>query len=122
MAKQRVIEKPSAVKEVEQWVENLKEEKAAEEKSLEEVEKKISDLLKRPRRTGMSTAAWKLPTISRTRPPKCCGQLADNLADAERAASALKAAGDAMPQEAKDAVERNSPMPRKHAHRRHQAE
>jgi hypothetical protein len=104
VAKQRVIEKPSAVKDVEQWLENLKEEQAAEEKSLEEVEKKISDLLKRPSENWYEHGSLEAADNLKDQTAEMLRQLADNLADAERAASALKAAGDAMPQEARDAV------------------
>jgi hypothetical protein len=103
-AKQRVIEKPSAVKEVEQWMENLKEEKAAEEKSLEEVEKKISDLLKRPSENWYEHGSLEAADNLKDQTAEMLRQLAENLSDAERAASALQATGDSMPQEAKDAV------------------
>jgi hypothetical protein len=103
-ARQRVIEKPSAVKEVEQWMENLKEERAAEEKSLDEVEKKISDLLKRPSENWYEHGSLEAADNLKDQTAEMLRQLAENLSDAERAASALQAAGDAMPQEAKDAV------------------
>lgn len=106
IAKQRVIEKPSAVKEVEQWMENLKQEQAAEEKSLEEVEKKIADMLKRPSENWYEHGSLEAADNLKDQTAEMLRQLADNLADADRAASALQAAGDAMPQEAKDAVGR----------------
>ena len=105
-AKQRMIEKPSAVKEVEKWIEQLKEEQAAEEKSLEEVDKKISDMLKRPSENWYEHGSLEAADNLKDQTAELLRQLADNLADAERAASALKAAGDAMPQEAKDALEK----------------
>ncbi len=104
IAKQRVIERPTAVKEVEQWVENPKEEKAADEKSLEEVEKKISDLLRRPAENWYEHGSLEAADNLKDQTAEMLRQLAENLAGAERAASALKAAGDALPQEAKDAV------------------
>jgi hypothetical protein len=48
LAKPRIIEKPSAVREVEAWVEQLRQEDAVEPKALEEVERKVEELLKRP--------------------------------------------------------------------------
>lgn len=104
VAKQRVIEKPSAVKEVEQWMQNLKQEQAAEEKSLDEVEKKIAEMLQRPAENWYEHGSLEAADNLKDQTAEMLRQLADNLADAERAASALKAAGDAMPQEAKDAV------------------
>lgn len=106
LAKQRVIEKPSAVKEVEKWMENLKQEQAAEEKSLDEVEKKIADMLKRPAENWYEHGSLEAADNLKDQTAEQLRQLAENLGDAERAASALKAAGDAMPQEAKDAVGR----------------
>jgi hypothetical protein len=103
-ARQRVIEKPSAVKEVEQWMENLKEEKAAEEKSLDEVEKKISDMLKRPSENWYEHGSLEAADNLKDQTAEMLRQLAENLSDVERAASALQAAGDSMPQEAIDAV------------------
>jgi hypothetical protein len=103
-AKQRVIEKPSSVKEIEQWVENLKQEQAAEEKSLDELEKKIEEMLKRPAENWYEHGSLEAADNLKDQTAEMLRQLADNLADAERAASALKAAGDAMPQEAKEAV------------------
>lgn len=104
VAKPRVIEKPTAVKDIEQWVQDLKQEKAAEEKSLEEVEKKIADMLKRPAENWYEHGSLEAADNLKEQTTEMLRQLADNLADAERAASALKAAGDSMPQEAKDAI------------------
>ena len=104
VAKARVIEKPSAVKEVEKWVENLKKEQAAEENSLEDVEKKIADMLKRPSENWYEHGSLEAADNLKEQTAEMLRQLADNLADADRAASALQAAGDAMPQEARDSV------------------
>lgn len=103
-AKARVIEKPSAVRDVEKWMENLKKEQAAEEKSLEDVEKKIAEMLKRPAENWYEHGSLEAADNLKEQTAEMLRQLADNLADAERAASALQAAGDAMPQEARDAV------------------
>jgi hypothetical protein len=47
-ARARLIEKPAAVREVESWLEQLKQEEVVEDSSLEEVEQKIEELLRRP--------------------------------------------------------------------------
>ncbi|MFZ4765240.1 MAG: hypothetical protein ACOYMN_09840 [Roseimicrobium sp.] len=104
LAKQRVIEKPSAVKEVENWMQSLKQEQAAEEKSLDEVEKKIAEMLQRPAENWYEHGSLEAADNLKDQTAEMLRQLAENLGDAERAASALKAAGDAMPQEARDAV------------------
>lgn len=98
------IEKPTAVLDVEKWVQELRREDAANEKSLEDVEKKIADLLQRPTENwyehGSLEAAGNLKeqTASELR------ELAENLADAERAASAMQAMGDSIPQAVKDSL------------------
>lgn len=103
-AKKHVIEKPTAVMDVEKWVQELRREESANEKSLEDVEKKIADLLQRPSENwyehGSLEAAGNLKeqTASELR------ELAENLADAERAASAMQAMGDTMPQAVKDSL------------------
>ncbi|HSJ03459.1 MAG TPA: hypothetical protein VK956_13445 [Verrucomicrobium sp.] len=103
-AKKRVIEKPSAVKEVEQWVENLRKEQAVEEESLKEVEKKVAELLQRPSENWYEHGSLEAAGNLKEQTSEMLRELSENLSDAERAASALQAAGDAFPQEAKDAV------------------
>ncbi len=103
-SKKHVIEKPTAVMDVEKWVQELRREESADEKSLEDVEKKIADLLQRPSENwyehGSLEAAGNLKeqTASELR------ELAENLADAERAASAMQAMGDSIPQAVKDSL------------------
>ena len=105
--KKHVIEKPTAVMDVEKWVEELRRDESANEKSLEDVEKKIADLLQRPSENwyehGSLEAAGNLKeqTASELR------ELAENLADAERAASTMQAMGDTMPQAVKDSLSKN---------------
>jgi len=103
ITKQRVIEKPSDVKQVEQWIENLRKEEATEEKSLEEVEKKIAEMLQRPSENWYEHGSLEAAGNLKDQMTEMLRELSENLADATRAALALQAAGDAMPQEAKDA-------------------
>jgi hypothetical protein len=104
IAKQRVIEKPSDVKQVEQWIENLRKEEATEEKSLDEVEKKIAEMLQRPSENWYEHGSLEAAGNLKDQTMEMLRELSENLADAARAASALQAAGDALPQEAKDAI------------------
>ncbi len=102
--KKRIIEKPSAVKDVEQWVKELREEQAVEEKSTEEVEKKIADLLKRPAENWYEHGSLEAAGNLKEQTAAELRELASNLADAQRAASALQAMGDSAPQAVKDSL------------------
>lgn len=103
ITKQRVIEKPSDVKQVEQWIENLRKEEATEEKSLDEVEKKIAEMLQRPSENWYEHGSLEAAGNLKDQMTEMMRELSENLADAIRASLALQAAGDALPQEAKDA-------------------
>ncbi len=102
--KKHVIEKPSAVKDVEKWVEELRKEKAADEESLKEVENKVADLLQRPMENWYEHGSLEAAGNLKEQTVESLKELTENLASAERSASALAAAGDALPQAAKDAL------------------
>lgn len=104
IAKQRVIEKPSDVKQVEQWIENMRKEEAVLEKSLDEVEKKIAEMMQRPSENWYEHGSLEAAGNLKDQTMENLRELSENLADATRAAAALQAAGDALPQEAKDAI------------------
>lgn len=104
IAKKRVIEKPSAVKDVEKWIEEVRKENATDEKSLEETQEKIAELLKRPAENWYEHGSLEAAGNLKDQTADQFRDLAQNLADAERAASALQSAGDALPQAAKDAL------------------
>lgn len=98
------IEKPSSVKDVEQWVEQLRKEKAADEKSLEDLEKKINDLLQRPSENWYEHGSLEAADNLKEQTEGELRQLADNMADAERAASALQAMGENASPDVKKAL------------------
>ncbi len=102
--KKRIIEKPSAVKDVEQWVQELRKEEAVEEKSAEEVDKKIADLLKRPAENWYEHGSLEAAGNLKEQTAAELRELAENLADGQRAASALQAMGDSVPQAVKDSL------------------
>ena len=104
--KKRLVQEPTAVKEVKQWLDNIREEKAVEEKSVEEVEKKIAELLQRPAENWYEHGSLEAAGNLKDQTAEMLRELSQNLADAERAASALQAAGDALPQEAKESIAR----------------
>lgn len=102
--KKRIIEKPSAVKDVEQWVQELRKEQVVEEKSAEEVDKKIADLLKRPAENWYEHGSLEAAGNLKEQTAAELRELAENLADGQRAASALQAMGDSVPQAVKDSL------------------
>jgi hypothetical protein len=102
--KKRIVQEPTEVKEVKQWMENLQKEEAVEEESVEEVEKKIAELLQRPAENWYEHGSLEAAGNLRDQTAEMLRELSQNLADAERAASALQAAGDALPQEARESL------------------
>ncbi len=99
-----VIEKPSSVKEVEKWIEKLRKEKAVDEKSLDDLEKKIADLLQRPSENWYEHGSLEAADNLKEQTEGELRKMADNLADAERAASALQAMGESAPEAVKQAL------------------
>lgn len=99
-----VIEKPSAVKDVEQWVEQLRKEKAVDEKSLEDLEKKIADLLQRPSENWYEHGSLEAADNLKEQTEGQLREMQDNLADAQRAASALQSMGENATPEVKDSL------------------
>lgn len=107
IVKRRIIEKPSAVKDVEKWVEEVRKEKAVDEESLEKTEEKIAELLKRPAENWYEHGSLEAAGNLKDQTADQFRELSQNLAEAERAASALKSAGDSLPQAAKDALSKS---------------
>lgn len=101
----RVIEKPTAVKEVEKWMEQVREEEAVSEVSVEAVEEKMAELLRRPAENWYEHGSLEAAGNLKEQTAEMLRELAQNLADAERAASALQVAGAGLPQAAKEALE-----------------
>ncbi len=102
----RVIEPPSALREVQDWIDNVKKKDAVSEDSIREVEEKVAELLQRPAQNWYEHASLEAAEHLRDLTAQDLQQLAQNLTDAERAASALaaSAAGVGLPQAAKDSL------------------
>ncbi len=102
----RVIEPPSALREVQDWIDNVKKQEAVSEDSVNEIEEKVAELLQRPAQNWYEHASLEAAEHLRDITAQDLQQLTQNLADAERAASALaaSAAGAGLPQAAKDAL------------------
>jgi hypothetical protein len=103
----RVIEPPSALQEVQAWLDNVKKNDAANPESIEQVEEKMAELLQRPAQNWYEHASLEAADHLRDVTAADLQQLAQNLADAERATNALaaSAAGSGLPQAAKDSLQ-----------------
>lgn len=106
-AKPRIIEPPSALKEVQTWLDNVKKNEAANPESIDQVEEKMAELLQRPAQNWYEHASLEAADHLRDVTAADLQQLAQNIADAERAANALaaSASGSGLPQAAKDSLE-----------------
>lgn len=102
-AQQRMIEKPTAVAQVEELLEELRKEDAVEQASLEEVEKKVAELMQRPAENWYEHGTLEAAANLQEQTAEGLKQLSKNLVEAERAASAL-AQGEGLPQAAKDSL------------------
>jgi hypothetical protein len=104
--KPRIIEPPSALQEVQAWLDNVKKNDAANPESIEQVEEKMAELLQRPAQNWYEHASLEAADHLRDVTAADLQQLAQNLADAERATNALaaSAAGSGLPQAAKDSL------------------
>ncbi|MCB1225643.1 MAG: hypothetical protein KDK99_07545 [Verrucomicrobiales bacterium] len=99
----RTIEKPAALREVEQWIDQVKEEDAVAEESAEEVEKEMQELLQRPATDWYEHAALEAADQLREMTAQDLEQLSQNLAAAEQASSAL-AQGHGLPNGLKESL------------------
>jgi len=103
----RVIEKPSAALQVQKWLDQLREKKAADEKSIQEVEKKIADILRRPAENWYEHGSLEAAGNLKEQTAESLREMSRNVEEAERAASSLAQAGNSLPQAAKEALEKN---------------
>lgn len=103
-AKQRTIEKPAALEDVEKWLEQLRKQDAADEESLKEVEEKVAELLQKPAENWYEHGTLEAADHLKEQTTDMLRDLARNLTEAERAAAALEAAGQALPKATRDAL------------------
>jgi hypothetical protein len=103
----RIIEPPSALKEVQAWIDEVKKNDSVNPESIDQVEDKIAELLQRPAQNWYEHASLEAADNLRDVTASDLQQLAQNLAEAERTASALasSASGSGLPQAAKDSLE-----------------
>lgn len=93
LAKPRLIEKPSAVTQVEEWLETLREKEAADPQSLDEVEKQIEDLIHRPQDQWYEHASLEAADHLRNETGKALQELGAQMEQSRSSLAALAEAG-----------------------------
>jgi hypothetical protein len=103
----RLIEPPSALQDVRTWIDEAKKNHAVSQDSTEQVEEKLAELLQRPAQNWYEHSTLEAADHLRDLTASDLQQLSQNLAQAERSASALaaSAAGAGLPQAARDALQ-----------------
>jgi len=105
--RRHAIEKPADVRQVEQWVEELREKDLVNERSAAEIERRIDELLERPRENWFEHASLEAAGALKERTAAEIRELAANVAKAERAAAALEALSAGLPADIRSALARD---------------
>lgn len=104
----RVIEKPSAVTQVENWVETLREKDAVDPKSLDEVEKQIEELVHRPQDQWYEHATLEAADHLRNETGKMLQELGAQMEQSRGSLAALAEAGAQAGEEAKSGLSKQA--------------
>jgi hypothetical protein len=104
--RRHAIEKPTDVRLVEEWVERLRETELVDERAAREIDRRIEELLERPRENWFEHASLEAAGSLKERTAADLRELAGNLAKAERAAAALEAASAGLPADVRAALAR----------------
>lgn len=102
--KARIIEKPTAVKQVESWVDQLRKDEAVKPEVLDEVEKKIEDLLKRPSDEWYEHASLEAAENLRDQTGKELQELGSNMEQTQGTLGTLAEMGDHLSEQAKQGL------------------
>lgn len=102
--KPHIIEKPSAVKQVEQWVEELRKDEAVSPENLAEVEKKIEEMLRRPNEQWYEHASLEAADHLRDETGKALQELGAQLEQSQGSLSTLAELGSQLSQESKQGL------------------
>lgn len=94
LGRKRVIEKPAALQQVDAWVERMREEKLADERDLDAIEDKMSDILNRPAENWYEHASLEAADHLRDQTGQ---QLQDMARDLAKAAGAMSQMGTMQP-------------------------
>lgn len=103
-ARRHVIEKPTDARLVEQWIEELRREEIVDERSADEVGRKIKELTERPAEEWYEHASLEAAGTLKEQTAAEIRKLVENLAAAERAAAGLKAFETSLPAPLRDAL------------------
>jgi hypothetical protein len=104
--RRHAIEKPTDARIVETWMEEVQQEKLVDEKSVEEVDRKIAELMERPKETWYEHASLEAAGALKEQTQADLRELAGNLAKAEQAAAALQSMVDSLPADLREALAR----------------
>lgn len=104
--RRHAIEKPTDVRLVEQWVEQLREKDLVDERSAAEIDRRIDELLERPRENWFEHASLEAAGAMKERTAAEIRELAANLAKAEQAAAALDTLSAGLPADIREALAR----------------
>ena len=99
--KPHIIEKPTALKQVEQWVDELRKEEAVNSQNLTEVEQKMEELLRRPNDQWYEHASLEAADHLRDETGKSLQELGAQLEQTQGSLNTLAALGTQMSEEAK---------------------
>lgn len=103
-ASPRVIEKPGAVSQVEDWMETLREKEAVDPESLEEVQKQIEELVHRPQDQWYEHASLEAADHLRNETGKALQELGAQLEQSRNSLSALAESGQKAGEEAQNGL------------------
>jgi hypothetical protein len=106
-SRKRIIEKPTDARMVEQWIEELETAKLIDERSVNEVERKIRELTERPAEEWYEHASLEAAGTLKEQTAAEMRKLAENVAAAEEAAAAMRAMQESLPQELREATAKN---------------
>lgn len=104
--RKHTIEKPTDARVVETWMQELQQEKLVDEKSVDEVDRKIAELMERPKETWYEHASLEAAGALKEQTQADLRELAGNLAKAEQAAAALQSMVDSLPADLREALAR----------------
>lgn len=95
--RKHVIEKPTDARMVEQWIDELRREAVIDERSADEVGKKIKELTERPAEQWYEHASLEAAGTLKEQTAAGMREMAENAAAAERAAAGLQSLQESMP-------------------------
>ncbi|MFM8891654.1 MAG: hypothetical protein ACKOTB_08540, partial [Planctomycetia bacterium] len=105
-ARRHVIETPTDVRIVERWLEQLTAERLVDDRAVEEVTRKIGEILERPARRWYEHASLEAAGTLKEQTASEMRELAGNLARAEASAATLNTLGRSLPPTLREALAR----------------